>query len=75
VIGTSLVFEGIAPAGFQLDGELEVFTPLGQNTEVPMQNRAAHFIHVVGRLASGTTLTEARTELAVLSTTWRAVRF
>jgi hypothetical protein len=47
---------GVAPAGFQLDGAADVFTPLGQVTEVRMQNRAANFLRVVARLRSGTTL-------------------
>jgi hypothetical protein len=49
-IGRSLVYEGkpytvvgIAPAGFQLDGDADVFTPLQQRqtTDPRMQNRAA----------------------------------
>ncbi|HTS48695.1 MAG TPA: ABC transporter permease [Bryobacteraceae bacterium] len=73
-IGTSLVFEGksytivgIAPAGFQLEGEVDVLTPLGQNTEVRTENRAARFIHLLGRLRPNVTLTEAQAEFAVLS--------
>ena len=73
-IGNRLVFEGkpytvvgIAPAGFQLDGEADVFTPLGQNTDARMQNRAAHFIHVMARLLPGVTLAQAQAELAVVS--------
>jgi predicted permease len=72
-IGRPLVFEGkpytvagIAPAGFQLSGEADVFTPLGQNTDPRMQNREAHFIHVVARLRPGVALTEAQTELTLI---------
>src|SRR5262245_30615275 len=46
VVGGALTFEGkqytiagVAPAGFALNGEAEVFTPLGQNTDVRMRNR------------------------------------
>jgi predicted permease len=73
VIGRSLVFDGkpytvvgIAPADFQLYGEVDVFTPLGQNTDLRMQNREAYFIHVVARLRSGVTLAEAQSELALI---------
>jgi len=73
-IGASLVFEGkpctivgVAPAGFLLDGEVDVLTPLGQNTEVRMRNRAARFIHLVARLRPGATVTEAQAELALIS--------
>jgi predicted permease len=73
-IGKPLVFDGkpytvvgVAPAGFQLDGEVDVFTPLGQVTELRMLNRAAYFIRVVARLQSGVTPVQAQAELAVIS--------
>jgi predicted permease len=73
-IGKPLVFDGkpytvagIAPAGFQLDGEADVFTPLGQSTDLRMQNRAAYFIHVMARLLPGVTLAQAQAELAIIS--------
>ncbi len=55
--GKSYTIVGIAPANFQLDGEADVFTPIGQNIERRMQNRRACFIHVLARLAPGLTLT------------------
>src|SRR5579863_6333217 len=73
-IGTPLLFEGkpytvvgIAPAGFQLDGEADVFTPLGQVTEPRMQNREARFIHVMARLRPGVTLSQAQAEFLLIS--------
>jgi predicted permease len=65
--GKSYTVVGIAPAGFQLDGEAEVFTPLGQNTEPRMQNREATFLHVVARLLPSLTLTQAQAELTIIS--------
>jgi predicted permease len=73
-IGMPLVFEGkpytvigIAPAGFRLDGEADVFTLLGQNTERFIQNREAHpGIQVWARLRPGATLAQAQTELSLL---------
>lgn len=62
VLGTSILFEGkphtvvsIAPVGFRLDDEaVDVFTPLGQNTEPVMALRKAHpGINVVARLRPG----------------------
>ncbi len=59
-IGRALVYDGkpytvvgVAPAGLRLDGEADVFTPLGQSTRPQMQNRGARFIHVLGRLRTG----------------------
>jgi predicted permease len=57
---------GIAPAGFQLDGEVELFTPLGQNRAPRMQSREARFLHVLARLRPGVTMNEAQTELALI---------
>jgi predicted permease len=73
-IGMALTYEGkaytvvgITPAGFQLDGDADVFTPVGQATEPRMQNRSAHFMHVVARLRGGTTLSQAQQELSLIS--------
>jgi predicted permease len=72
-IGSSLVFEGktysivgIAPGTFQLSGDADVFTPLGQSTDPRMQNREAHFIHVLARLRPGFALPEAQAELGLI---------
>ena len=73
-IGKPLVFEGssytvvgIAPPGFRLSWEPDVFTPLGQNTRTYMQRRDAHpGIDVWARLRPGTTLEQAQTELALI---------
>ncbi len=73
-IGRSFVFEGrpyvvvgIAPPGFQLSGQADVFTPLGQETEPRMQNREARFLHVVARLRPGVPFTEAQSEIALIA--------
>ena len=65
--GKSYKVVGIAPVGFQLDGEAEVFTPLGQNTEPRMQYREANFLHVVARLLPNLTLTQAQAELTIFA--------
>ncbi|HKX31770.1 MAG TPA: ABC transporter permease [Blastocatellia bacterium] len=65
--GKPYTIAGIAPAGFQLSGEVDVFTPLGQNPEPRMENRAARFVHVVARLRPDAALAEARAELALIS--------
>ncbi len=73
-IGQHLIFEGksytivgIVRAGFQMDGEADIYTPLGQNTDPRMQNRGAFFIHVLGRLQRNVTLAEAQTEMSVIA--------
>jgi len=73
-IGRPLVFEGkpytivgIAPEGFEPAGDVDVFTPLGQDADPRTQNREARFIHVVARLRPGATIGEAQAELAVMA--------
>jgi predicted permease len=73
-IGSSLFFEGlaysvvgIAPAGFQLSGDSDVFTPLGQSTDPRMRNREAHFIHAIARLRPGFTSAAAQAELTLIA--------
>jgi predicted permease len=58
---------GIAPPSFQLDGEADVFTPLGQRTEPRMRWRQARFIHLVARLRRGVTLAQAQSEIRLFS--------
>ncbi|HEV2402388.1 MAG TPA: ABC transporter permease [Candidatus Sulfotelmatobacter sp.] len=65
--GKAYTIVGIAPPGLQLDGDVDVFTPLGQATEPRMQWRAAHFLHVDARLRPDVTLSGAQAELALMS--------
>lgn len=65
--GKAYTVVGVVPAGLQLDGDADVYTPLGQATEPRMQVRAAHFMHVYARLRPGVTFSAAQAELALLS--------
>jgi predicted permease len=74
-IGKPLVFEGqphtvvgIAPPGFRLLGdEVDVFTPIGQDSNTLLQSRLAHpGIQVVARMRPGARLGEAQEELALI---------
>src|SRR5258707_2734161 len=74
VIGQPLMFEGkpytlvgVAPERFELEGEADVYTPLGQNTAGRMQNREARFLHVLARVQPGATITQSQAELAVIA--------
>ena len=75
VIGARLAFDGrtytivgVAPAGFRLSEDADVFTPIGQNTSPPMLNRELHpGIRVIARLRPRVTLAGAQAELAVIS--------
>ena len=65
--GRSYTVVGVAPARFQLESPADVYTPLGQSPDLPMQNRAARFIHTVARIRSGDTIGQARSELSVIA--------
>lgn len=58
---------GVVPVDFQLDGTIDVLTPLGQATEPRMRNRGAHFLHVVARLQPGASLASTQSELSLIS--------
>jgi predicted permease len=73
-IGSQLLFDGksytvvgIAPAGFRTDGEADVYTLLGQNTDPRLQNRKANFLHVFARLGPKITLLEAQAGLSLIA--------
>ncbi len=72
-IGRTLTYEGraytvvgVAPPAFQLEGTIDVLTPLAQATEPRMRYRGAHFLHVVARLRPGATLASAQSELSTI---------
>lgn len=65
--GKSYTVVGIAPPSLQLDGDADVFTPLGQATEPRMQWRGAHFMHVDARLRPDITFSQAQAELVLMS--------
>jgi len=65
--GKAYTVVGIAPPGLQLDGDVDVFTPIGQSVEPRMRYRAAHFMHVLARLRNDLTISQAQTELALIS--------
>lgn len=73
VVGRSLTYDGkaytivgVAPSAFQLDGPVDVLTPLGQASEPRMRNRGAHFLHLVARLQPGATFANAQSELSTM---------
>ncbi len=73
ILGQKLIFDGkayeivgVAPPSFQLSGEVDVFTPIGQSADPRMQNREARFVQVVGRFAPGATLQRAQSEVTVI---------
>jgi predicted permease len=65
--GKAYEIAGVLPASFQLSGEADVYTPIGQSTDPRMQNHDAHFIQVIGRVAPGAGLDQVQAELTLIS--------
>ncbi len=65
--GKEYTVVGVVPPGLQFDGDVDVYTPLGQSVEPRMRYRHAYFLHVLGRLRNSVTLVQAQTELALFS--------
>src|SRR5262249_36230687 len=74
-IGTTLVFDGrphtivgVAAPQFQVDGDADLYVPLGQDTSPAMRNRDVHpRIQVWARLQPGAAMADARSELAIIA--------
>ena len=64
--GKPLTVVGVTPAGFQLEGDVDVISPLGQDTAPRMQNRDAYVLRVTARLKSGSSVTQAQAELELI---------
>ncbi|MEJ2184418.1 MAG: ABC transporter permease [Gemmatimonadota bacterium] len=70
--GAPTTITGIMPANFDIeDAGVDVWIParLGAHPT----NRSSHYLHLVGRLAPGVTLGQARTEMRDLVANWRKV--
>ncbi|HTQ57417.1 MAG TPA: ABC transporter permease [Bryobacteraceae bacterium] len=70
-VGAALVLDGqrytivgVAPPGLQLDGEGDIYTPLGQDSAAYLKSRNAHPVRGIGRLRPGATVAQARSEVA-----------
>jgi putative ABC transport system permease protein len=69
--GRPTTITGIMPEGYDLeDAGVEVWVPAGIGANPT--NRASHYLRLVGRLAPGVTLEQARAELRDLVAAWRA---
>jgi putative ABC transport system permease protein len=65
--GKSYTVVGLTPAGFRLGtADVDLFTPIGQNTGAFMHNRESHGFGVWARLRPGATLSKAQAELAMI---------
>src|SRR5271155_549067 len=64
--GVDCTIVGVAPAGFNLEGDADVFTPLGQGDPVILNNRGSHEFFAIARLKVGVKISEARAEMSAI---------
>jgi predicted permease len=64
--GVDCTIVGVAPPGFHLEGDADVFTPLGQGDPVVLNNRGSHEFFSIARLKTGVNLSAARTEMSAI---------
>ncbi len=61
--GTARTVVGILPPDFRVGGEVDVVTPLGQDSLPRMQNRGASFLIAYARLRPGVSMAQAQADL------------
>jgi len=65
--GVDYSIVGVAPPGFRLQADADVYTPLGQLDPLILNNRASHDgIFTVARLRPGVSISEAQAEMSTI---------
>ena len=64
--GVDYAIVGIAPPGFRIEGDADVYVPLGQGDPVILNNRGSHEFFSIARLKSGVNISEARAEMSTI---------
>jgi predicted permease len=65
--GVDYTIVGVTPLGFRLEGDADVYTPLGRGDPVILNDRAAHGgIFSVARLNPGVTVSQGQAEMSTI---------
>ncbi len=65
--GVDYTVAGVAPPGFRLEGDADVYIPLGQGDPLILNDRAAHDgIFAIARLAPGVTVSQGQAEMSTI---------
>ena len=65
--GVDYTIVGVTPLGFRLEGDADVYTPLGQSDPLILNDRASHDgIFSVARLESGVTVSQGQAEMSTI---------
>ena len=67
VDGLNYAIVGVAPPGFRLEEEADIYTPLGQLDPLILNNRASHDgIFTIARLKPGVTISQCQAEMSTI---------
>ena len=67
VDGVSYSIVGVAPPGFRLNDEADVYTPIGQLDPLILNNRASHDgIFTIARLKTGVSISQSQAEMSTI---------
>ena len=65
--GVDYSFVGVAPPGFHLEGDTDVFTPLGRGDPLIINNRGTHdAMFTIARLKPGVSLSQSQAEMSTI---------
>ena len=64
--GVDYTIVGVTAPGFRLQGDADVYTPLGQGDPLILNDRGATGIYSFARLATGVTLAQAQAEISTI---------
>jgi predicted permease len=64
--GVDYAITGVLPAGFNLGGAADVYTPLAQGDPLIIGDRSIHSLLCIARLKPGVSLAQARAEMSAL---------
>ena len=67
VDGLNYAIVGVAPPGFRLEDEVDIYTPLGQSDPLILNNRASHAgIFTFARLQPGVSVSQGQAEMSTI---------
>jgi predicted permease len=67
VDGVNYTIVGVAPQGFRIEDEADVYTPLGQVDPLVLTNRASHDgLFTIARLKHGVAISESQAEMSTI---------
>jgi predicted permease len=67
VDGLNYSIVGVAPPGFRLEEEADIYTPLGQSDPLILNNRASHAgIFTIARLKPGVSVSQGQAEMSTI---------